>query len=228
METPLIRKEVLRDKIAGVLQGWILDGTLKPGERIVEYTLARRLQVSRAPLREALWLLARQGLVQILPHQGARVTRLSLRDIEEIFEIREILETRAALRIRATLTPAKRERLRDALAELEAAARRKDIPSWSQADLRFHRALWELAGNRHLEDVLGEISSRFFGYELIRDLPHEKAFRFDAMLAEHRRMVELILKGSEAEIQAGFRRAFGEFLAYVVARFGEQEAAARP
>jgi len=93
----LIRKEVLRDKICDVLKGWILDGTLQPGERIVELTLSRKLDVSRAPLREALWLLARQGLVHIRAHHGATVTQLSEQDIREIFEIRETLETRAAL-----------------------------------------------------------------------------------------------------------------------------------
>src|SRR4029077_5171694 len=83
----LIQKEVLRDKICDVLKGWILDGTLKPGERIVELTLARKLEVSRAPLREALWLLSRQGLVQIRAHHGTTVTQLSEQDIREIFEI---------------------------------------------------------------------------------------------------------------------------------------------
>src|SRR6516162_10701169 len=99
----LIEKEVLRDKIGDVLRGWILDGKLQPGERIVELTLARELNVSRAPLREALWLLARQGLVEIRAHHGAFVTQLSEQDIREIFEIRETLETRAALRIHARL-----------------------------------------------------------------------------------------------------------------------------
>src|SRR5688572_25622965 len=115
----LIQKEVLRDKIFDVLKGWILDGTLKPGERIVELTLSRKLDVSRAPLREALWLLARQGLVQIRAHHGAYVTQLSEQDIREIFEIRETLETRAALKIRARLDPHVTSVLKEALAELE-------------------------------------------------------------------------------------------------------------
>src|SRR5258708_28453435 len=92
----LIEKEVLRDKIGDVLRGWILDGELKPGERIVELTLSRKLNVSRAPLREALWQLARQALVHIRAHHRAYVTQLPGRDIPETFEIRELLETHAA------------------------------------------------------------------------------------------------------------------------------------
>src|SRR5258706_7192851 len=150
----LIHKEVLRDKIFDVLKGWILDGTLKPGERIVELTLARKLDVSRAPLREALWLLSRQGLVQIRAHHGAQVTQLSEHDIREIFEIRELLETRAALKIRARLNPHLRALLEEALREFEEACRSGDIVRFSAADLKFHRTLWELAGNRHLQEIL--------------------------------------------------------------------------
>ena len=101
----LVQKEVLRDKIAKVLRGWIFNGTMKPGDRIVRFILARRLRVSPTPLREALWLLSRQGLVEIHTHRGAFVTRLSDRDIHEIFAIRELLETHAAKMIRAALTP---------------------------------------------------------------------------------------------------------------------------
>jgi DNA-binding GntR family transcriptional regulator len=223
----LIQKEVLRDKICDVLKGWILDGTLKPGERIVELTLSRKLDVSRAPLREALWLLARQGLVHIRAHHGAYVTQLSEQDIREIFEIRETLETRAALRIRARLDPHVTALLKDALAELEDACRARDIGRFSAADLKFHKTLWELAGNRHLQDILHDLSTRFFGYELIRDLPHAGKFRFDLMAEEHRKLVKLILEGTDREIEAGFKKAFAGFLDYVLVRFGDTPAAAQ-
>ena len=222
----LIEKEVLRDKICDVLRTWILDGKLKPGERIVELTLARELNVSRAPLREALWLLERQGLVQIRAHHGAFVTQLSEQDIREIFEIRELLETLAAKKIRPQASDGGvRSVLRAALADLEAACRERDIRRFSSADLQFHQTLWELSGNRHLQTVLNDMSTRFFGYELIRDLPHSEKFRFDHMAEEHRKLVKLILEGTEREIEAGFRKAFAGFLEYVLVRFNEKPAA---
>ena len=219
VDAPAIRKEILRDKICQVLKGWILDGTLKPGDRIVEYVVARQLKVSRAPLREALWLLAQQGLVRLEAHHGAYVTRLSPDDIREIFEIRESLETLAARKICAALDPEKKKRLEAVLADLEAAARAKDMTRFSEADLRFHRVLWQLAENKHLEEVLGDLSARFFGYELIRDLPHSSAFRFDAMAAEHRKMVKAVLSGDVDAVDEVFRRVFRTFLDYVLARF---------
>lgn len=218
----LIEKEILRDKIGDVLRSWILEGKLQPGERIVELTLARELAVSRAPLREALWLLARQGLVEIRAHHGAYVTQLSEEDIREIFEIRELLEVHAAKKIRAAGTAEAKAALKQALAELEEACRRRDIRLFSAVDLRFHKTLWELAGNRHLETILNDVSTRFFGYELIRDLPHSEKFRFDQMAEEHRKIVKLVLEGSEGEIEAGFRKIFAGFLEYVLARFGEK------
>jgi DNA-binding GntR family transcriptional regulator len=221
----LIEKEVLRDKIGEVLRGWILDGKLQPGERIVELTLARELNVSRAPLREALWQLSRQGLVHIRAHHGAYVTQLSEQDIREIFEIRELLETHAAKKIRASGQGA--AELKKALAELEDSCRKRDIRLFSAADLRFHRTLWELAGNRHLQDILNDVSTRFFGYELIRDLPQSSRFRFDIMAEEHRKMVKLILEGSERDIESGFKKAFAGFLDYVLVRFSDKSKPAR-
>jgi DNA-binding GntR family transcriptional regulator len=223
----LIEKEVLRDKIGDVLRGWILDGELKPGERIVELTLSRKLNVSRAPLREALWGLARQGLVEIRAHHGTYVTQLSEQDIREIFEIRELLETHAAKKIRAAGNAGTKAALQKALADLEAACRQRDIRLFSAADLRFHRTLWELAGNRHLQDILNDVSTRFFGYELIRDLPQSSRFRFDIMAEEHRKMVKLILEGSERDIESGFKKAFAGFLDYVLVRFSEKPPARR-
>ncbi len=220
---PVIRKEILRDKIFEVLKGWILDGTLRPGERIVESALAARLKVSRAPFREALWLLARHGLVVLEAHHGAFVARLSESDIREIFEIRQALEILCARKIRETLTPARVARLREALKELEDTARRRDMGAFSEADRKFHGVLAELAGNRRVEEILRDLSARFFGYELIRDLPKAAHFRFKAVLEEHRQMVRLILEGNDRDIDAGFKRAFAAFLEYVLERFREPD-----
>ena len=127
--------------------------------------------------------------------------------------------TRAASSIAPRAPWSRAARLRDALGAMEEAARVQDMSRFSEADLRFHRELWDLAGNRHLGDVLGELSTRFFGYELIRDLPKATAFPFERMLVEHHAMVRLALEGSEREIEAGYRKAFKTFLDDVLLRF---------
>jgi DNA-binding GntR family transcriptional regulator len=221
METP-IQREILRDKIFEVVRTWILDGTLAPGERIVESTIAKQLQVSRAPLREALWLLANIGLVQLKAHQGAFVARLSPQDIREILEVREILETHAAKRVRASLTPDAKKRLERALSALEDAARARDLARSTNADMEFHRTIWELSGNRHLTEILNDISTRFFAYELIRDSRIAGVYQFDAKVEEHRELLRLILHGTDKQIEAGFREIFARFLSYVLTRFKEE------
>ncbi len=216
-----IHKEMLRDKVYAVLLSWIFDGTLKPGEKIVESTLARRLNVSRVPVRESLWLLAQRGLVILKPHQGAFVTKLSARDIREIFEIRAILETRAAQVARASLNPAGVARLESALESLAIATRERSMQRFTAADIEFHKALWDLADNSHLTKILTDISTRFFGYELIRDVPLSPNFPFDAVWEQHRIMLQLVLLGTPEEIDAGFKTIFVDFLAHVLTRFGE-------
>jgi DNA-binding GntR family transcriptional regulator len=221
METP-IQREILRDKIFDVLKTWILDGTLTPGERIVESTIARQLQVSRAPLREALWLLANVGLVQLKAHQGAFVARLSQQDIKEIFEVRQTLETHAAKKVRATLTPDSKIRLENAMTALENAARVRDVARCTNADMDFHRTICELSGNRHLTEILNDISTRFFAYELIRDLRNPGSYQFDEKVAEHRELLGLILNGTDRAIEAGFRELFARFLNHVLTRLQEE------
>jgi len=218
----LIHKEILREKIFDLLRGWILDGTFKPGQKIVESTLAKQLNVSRAPLREALWLLAQRGLVTLKAHRGAFVTQLSDRDIREIFELRELLEAHAAKKVRTSVDEEGRLRLQTAFDQLAAGAKKRDIVEFTAADLEFHRTLWSLSGNTHLERVLLDLSARFFGYELIRDLPHSPKFRFEDTLEQHRTLLALICEGTPEAIDAGFHEIFCDFLNYVQARFAEQ------
>lgn len=217
-ENSPIQKEVLRDKIAGVLRRWILSGTLQPGERIIELNISRKLNVSRAPLREALWALERQGLVEIRPHHGATVTMLSEQSIREIFEIRELLELQAARKLRSRLDALSIRELQVAVAALEKAAKERDMARFTEADFEFHRTLWRLSGNNHLREVLESLSARFFGYALIRDLPAADAYHFDTVVDEHRRMANAIIKGTDEELERVFHESFEAFCTYLLAR----------
>src|SRR5688572_33504787 len=78
----------------------IMSGGAEPGERLVEEQLTRRLGISRAPLREALRLLAQQGLVEHIPRRGVRVATLSDDDVRELYEVRDVLERHAVANIR--------------------------------------------------------------------------------------------------------------------------------
>ncbi|MGI5132232.1 GntR family transcriptional regulator [Pseudonocardia sp. CA-107938] len=132
------------------LRSEILSGALAPGERIVEGQLTQRFGTSRAPLREALRLLGEQGLVEHLPRRGVRVTRLSPRDIDELFTLRDALEQFA---VRCALSGPARlpvDGVRAAVEEMERAAADGDALRKAAAHREFHLALVALAGHHHL------------------------------------------------------------------------------
>ena len=134
-------------------------GELSPGDRIVEDQLRRRYGISRAPLREALRLLAEQGLVEHLPRRGARVTSWSPTDIRQLFEVRHVLERHAVV----SALPLRRDGedplvgVRARLADMRTAEVRGDQLAKDDAHRAFHAAVVGLAGNRQLELVLAPV-----------------------------------------------------------------------
>lgn len=141
------------------LRAEILSGSLEPGDRVVEDQICRRYGISRAPLREALRLLAQQGLVEHLPRRGMRVSDWSPTDIRQLFDIRHVLERHAvlsALPLDHThgdpLTP-----VRARLADMRTAEERGDQLAKDDAHRAFHAAVVALAGNRQLELALAPI-----------------------------------------------------------------------
>jgi DNA-binding GntR family transcriptional regulator len=124
----------------------ILGGLIDPGQRLVEEQLTRQLGISRGPLREALRLLAEQGLVEHLPRRGVRVTTLSPRDVQELYAVRDVLERHALTEARPPVAPARLRALRGALEDM----RRGDRLGVADAHRRFHVALVGLAGNHQL------------------------------------------------------------------------------
>lgn len=131
----------------------ILGGRTDPGERLVEEQLTRRLGISRAPLREALRLLAQQGLVEHVPRRGVRVATLSDRDVQELYAVRDLVERHAVQAGLPVAGAADLAGLRAALAEMRTATSRDDRLGVAEAHRRFHVALVELGGNRQLSSV---------------------------------------------------------------------------
>lgn len=134
------------------LRRMIMDGTLSPGERVVENRLTVDLGISRPPLREALRLLEQEGLVVSQPRRGAIVTPLTLHDVYEIFTLRRELE-RLAVRLGIPARDGSRlDRCRRALATMRQAAADDDAAALAERAFEFHTSVIGLAGHRRLED----------------------------------------------------------------------------
>ncbi|MET8087302.1 GntR family transcriptional regulator [Micromonospora sp. NPDC005194] len=180
----------------------ILSGKSDPGERLVEEQLTRRLGISRAPLREALRLLAQQGLVEHVPRRGVRVATLSDRDVRELYELRDVLER---FSVRAGI-PVGRESdlagLRATLDQMREATRAGDRMTVAESHRAFHVALVALAGNRQLSAVYGSILVKLQLYMAIN-------LRREAEVAQpldgvhrHERLFEAVVGGDPEEVLA--------------------------
>ncbi|CAN5878095.1 GntR family transcriptional regulator [soil metagenome] len=143
-------------ELAGTrLRDAILSGALAPGEKILEEQLCADFGISRAPLREALRLLAQQGLVEHLPRRGSRVTDWSPEDIRQLFELRGVLERHAIESALPLSDPAvDLASVRDALAQMRSA--RTELER-DDAHRVFHAAVVGLADNRQLNIALEPI-----------------------------------------------------------------------
>lgn len=140
------------------LRRMILSGDAAAGARLGEAELAETLGLSRTPVREALQRLNSDGLVEVLPHRGARVVRWSTEDLEEIFELRGLMEPYAAARAARRGVPA--EALRELAAccdAMEAAAAEGDFQALAQLNDRFHGEVIALSGNRRLPALLKSV-----------------------------------------------------------------------
>jgi DNA-binding GntR family transcriptional regulator len=142
------------------LRRFILEGDLEPGARLQEVDLAAQLGVSRTPVREALRELSSQGLVEILPHRGARVTRWSAKDLREIYELRSMLESHAAERAATRMSGADVEDLVTLCEEMEACARRghkHDLVQLSDLNGEFHSRILSAADSPRLATMLASV-----------------------------------------------------------------------
>ena len=156
----------LRDVVCETLRRAILDGTLRPGERLMELHLARQLGVSRTPVREALRRLETDGLVETIPNRGAMVAQITVRDVEDVLEVREAMEELAVRRACCRITAAQLAQLYAAEARFEECLRKDDLAGAARADAAFHEVLCEAAGNRRLIQLLSDLRSHLYRYRL--------------------------------------------------------------
>ena len=137
-----------QDRAAATLRAAILDGELRPGQRVNQEVWAERARVSPIPLREALRALAGEGLVTYRPRRGYAVTELDLAELEEVYRLRRLLETDSLLRGVPEATRDDVTRLEADADACRAAAARGDVAGQLAANRRFHDRLHALAESR--------------------------------------------------------------------------------
>src|SRR4030095_13504060 len=157
-----------KDRVADLIKGAILSGKLKPGDRIVELKIAKELDVGTTSVREALFELERQGFVRRINNKGAYVTELSANDTRQIYRLRAELEGLAVELLTEHVQDADIEALEKIIDEMKRLAREDNLIQFYEADLQFHKTLWQLSRNQYLIDCLARIVVPLFAFYIMR------------------------------------------------------------
>ncbi|NUT13138.1 MAG: GntR family transcriptional regulator [Cupriavidus sp.] len=152
-----IVQQALYLEVADRLRAMIDAHTLVPGAWIDESAMAETLGISRTPLREALKVLAAEGLVRLEPRRGCFVNELSEQDLDEIFPLMALLDGRCACEAARTATRADLDALDGLHADLARYAQAGDIDAYYETNAQIHEAIQRLAGNRWLSGLISDL-----------------------------------------------------------------------
>jgi DNA-binding GntR family transcriptional regulator len=163
----------LAEDIVITLRQAIATGKLAPGERLQEQLLAESLGVSRGPVREALVMLEREGLIIKQRNRGAVVARLSEQDLDEVFSLRMVLERLAVQRLVRFGTEAELDELQGIVDHMNMLARRGITPQEAaEYDLRYHEVIFRASRHQRLLDAWMNLRPQIHVFLLSRNVAH--------------------------------------------------------
>ena len=182
----------------------IHDGTLRPGERLVEESLAAAAGVSRTPVRETLRRLEAEGLVEEA-NRGIVVTSLSDADLLELCAVREVLEGMAASLAAQSRSDFEAKTLEQVLGRMRSHTEQEDVEALVALNRIFHETIWKASKNRLLARKLSDLRGMI---ERMHDPALASMERRHASLLEHQRIVEAVAAGDPARAEEVTREHF--------------------
>ncbi|HET9576413.1 MAG TPA: FCD domain-containing protein [Usitatibacter sp.] len=186
----------LSSTVVEELKRLIQSGTLKPGERINEATLATQMGTSRGPIREAIRVLTGMGLVTPVANRGVFVRQVSIAEMMEIYDMRALIFGYACERATEFMTASRLQALQGLITQMEGAAKAGKGAQYYEINLRFHRTVLEFSNNKRAAEA-------YEGCVKELHLFRRPAFAYAAKMArsnqEHRAIVEAMAAGKGAE-----------------------------
>lgn len=155
-----------KERVFQTLSEWLVDGTLRPGERILEDELSKYFGLSRTPIREALQMLAEKGLIDILPSKGTRVAPIRVEDMRQIYPLLANLQSYAVKLAAGRVDSTVILDLEEKNAILAEKIRQGDTRKILDADLAFHQVILDLTQNQYLQNFISELTIHTWRVEL--------------------------------------------------------------
>ena len=151
---------MLHEEVVSSIRTMLLEGEIPPGARIPERELCEKLKISRTPLREALKVLAAEGLVQLLPHRGSRAAKLTDRDVQNLFEVCQGLEALAGELACERISDAQLTEIAGAHAAMAQHYRDGELAPYYRRNRQIHEAIVAAADNPALSGLYESITAR--------------------------------------------------------------------
>ena len=198
MSAITLTPKALYEEVAEQLRQRIFRRELEPGSWIDELKIAEEFGISRTPLREALKVLAAEGLVTMKVRRGAYVTEMSEKDLRDVYHLLSLLESDAAGVVAERATPEQQQTLRDLHAELESAAGNRE--AFFSVNERFHMALLDMADNRWRSQMVADLRKVM---KLNRHNSLFKQGRIEDSLGEHRAILAaMVARDAQKTVKA--------------------------
>jgi DNA-binding GntR family transcriptional regulator len=194
-----IPRQVLHQEVATRLRQHIVEGQIAPGAKLNERELSESLKVSRTPLREAIKMLAAEGLVELLPNRGAVALQLSEQDVADTFEVIAGLEGQAGELAAQRISADELAELKALHYEMLAAHTRRDLSTYYRINAQIHTLINQAARNAVLTQTWRTVNARLQSLRFRSNLHAEK---WQRAVAEHQRMVELLTARDSAGMRA--------------------------
>ena len=179
----------LRELVCEHIREAIISGVFSPGERLMEIQMADEMGVSRTPVREAIRMLEKEGFVVMIPRRGTYVSNMSIKDINDVYEIRISLDTLAAGLAAERITDGELEELQCLLVKIGEAIESNNMAKIVEADIEFHDVLYKASRNERLRNIINNLREQI---TVIRGVSMRYPGRLKDTQEEHRRLVESI------------------------------------
>ncbi len=184
-----IPRLALHEQVAARLRSLVVEGRIAPGAKLNERELCEQLGVSRTPLREAIKLVAAEGLIELLPNRGAVAARLEEADVLNTFEVLATLEGLSGELAALRMTAAELDEVRALHYEMLACYARRNLPGYYQLNARIHEAINLAARNPVLTTTYRSVNAR--AHPMRFHTNHDEA-KWQRAVAEHNQMLEAL------------------------------------